>query len=79
MVDEFLSCSQLSAAWYLVLKAKKAPCVEQDEKSANEAGEMMTQWLRLLLLEDPGLIPNTHMAAHNYIIPVPAAPNTLKT
>ena len=44
-------------SWYVILV----------KKTTDEGAGEMTQWLRALiaLVEDPGSIPITHMAAHN--------------
>jgi hypothetical protein len=36
----------------------------------------MIQWLKVLAVfpEDPGLVLSTHMAAHNYLMPLSGAP-----
>ena len=42
------------------------------QKYHTRAGEM-TQWIRALATEDPGLAPRTHVVAHNSVTPVPVA------
>lgn len=45
---------------------------EQQKKRINGTGEMV-QWLKApaILLEDLGLVPSTHVTAHNLYTPVP--------
>ena len=45
------------------------PQGEEKLKTVLKATIEMAQWLRVLvtLVEDPSLVPSTHMAAHNHL------------